>query len=87
MLTRLVAMLSQKFDQIVIDFPSLSETVDAAGLASVVDGFVCAADWGLSNRKTLARHMATSGIPSDKVVGAVLAGVTEERLAQYEATA
>lgn len=87
MLTRLVAMLSQRFDQIVIDFPSLADTVDAAGLSSVVDGFVCAADWGLSNRKTLARHMATSGIPSDKVIGAVLAGVTEERLAQYEATA
>lgn len=46
LLTLLVASLSQKFEQIVIDFPSLGDSVDAAGLSSVVDGFVCTADWG-----------------------------------------
>ena len=84
LLTMLVATLSRDFDQIVIDFPSLGASVDAAALATVVDGFVCAADWGICDRKALARHMATSGIPVDKIVGAVLAGATEADLARYE---
>lgn len=84
LLTMLVATLSRDFDQIVIDFPSLGDSVDAAALATVMDGFVCAADWGICDRKALARHMATSGIPVDKIVGAVLAGATEADLARYE---
>lgn len=84
LLTALIGTLARDFDQIVIDFPSLGETVDAAGLASVVDGFVCVADWGVVDRKKLARDVANSGIPGEKIVGAVMGGVTEEDLSRYE---
>ncbi|MBV7410321.1 Wzz/FepE/Etk N-terminal domain-containing protein [Maritimibacter sp. DP1N21-5] len=84
LLTKLIAALTRDFDQIVIDFPSLGESVDAAALSAVVDGFVCAAEWGISDRKALARHFAASGIPPEKVVGAVMAGVTEKDIARYE---
>ncbi|PRY26822.1 succinoglycan biosynthesis transport protein ExoP [Aliiruegeria haliotis] len=85
-LIKLVHELSTKFDLIVIDFPALGSSVNAAALSPVVDGFVCTADWGKSDKKALAKAMATCGVPQEKVVGAIMSGVTEDEIARYEAT-
>lgn len=84
-LINLISTLTLSFDQIVIDFGSLSSLVDAAALANVVDGYVWTAEWGLTDQVELAKTMRTCGVPPEKIVGAVMAGVTEQELARYEA--
>jgi Mrp family chromosome partitioning ATPase len=84
-LLKLIDALRLSFDQIVIDFGSLSAMVDAAALSPVVDGYVCSAQWGLSDRKALAKTMANSGVPPEKIVGAIMGDVSEKDLSRYEA--
>ncbi|WP_417240960.1 exopolysaccharide transport family protein [Celeribacter halophilus] len=84
-LINLISTLTLSFDQIVIDFGSLSSLVDAAALANVVDGYVWTAEWGLTDQVELAKTMRTCGVPPEKIIGAVMAGVTEQELARYEA--
>ena len=84
-LVKLIDAFKQSFDQIVVDFGSLSTTVDAAALAPVVDGYVCSAEWGLSDQVALAKTMGSCGVPPEKIVGAVMSGVSEKQLARYEA--
>lgn len=85
-LIALIDSLSLTFEQIVIDFSSLSTSVDAAALTSVVDGYVCTAEWGMSDQRALAKTIAACGVPPEKMVGAVMGGVSEEELSRYEAT-
>ncbi len=79
--------LSKSFDQVVVDFSALGETVDAAALGETVQGYVVCADWGSTPVARLQRLMRSAGVPRAKLLGAVMTGVGEDTLARYEFSA
>ncbi|PTV96558.1 succinoglycan biosynthesis transport protein ExoP [Rhodobacter aestuarii] len=86
-LAQVIEMLRGQFDQVVIDFSGLGETVEAAAVSDVLDGYVICAEWGTTETTALKRALQGTGLARGKVVGSVMTGANEEALSRYETLA
>ncbi|PJI92679.1 succinoglycan biosynthesis transport protein ExoP [Yoonia maricola] len=84
-LKELIAALSMKFENIVIDLSPMAISSDPAAMSDVVSGFVAVADWGHTRSASLSAELRRAAIHSPKLFGTVINGVSMKKLADYEA--
>lgn len=78
-----LTMISAHFDEIVVDLPAMSASIDWLSISEICDGFVLVSDWGVTKRADLKDRMQNAGGVWPKVVGNLLAGVTEKEFSAY----
>jgi polysaccharide biosynthesis transport protein len=81
---KLIVMLQESFDYIVLDLPPLIPVVDARVSTNYVDSFICVVQWG-STKIDVVRH-ALSNAPElyDRLLGIILNKVDMAAVGRYE---
>lgn len=82
---RILALLSSKFDYIILDLPPLAPVVDARAIASRVDGFMYVVEWGKTSRSTVRHTLLQEARIVEKCIGVLLNKVDMEKMKLYRA--
>jgi exopolysaccharide transport family protein len=81
---RMLNLLRQHFDFVVVDSPPLFPLVDARELADIVDGVVVTARWDHTPQEVVTQAIAALAPVRDRVLGTVLTRVDMQRLRFYD---
>jgi len=81
---KLIAVLQETYDYIIVDLPPLIPVVDARASANFVDAYLCAVEWG-STKVDLVRH-ALLNAPEiyERLLGVILNKVNMSTVSRYE---
>ncbi len=82
-MTRLLQEAGRDYDYIVLDLPPLAPVVDARAMASAIDGFILAIEWGGPSRSMVRETLAAAGTIEDRCLGAVLTKVDRQHVKTY----
>ncbi len=72
------------YDMVVVDLPPAGPISEARSLASAIDGFVCAVEWGQTPRHLLAGMLQASPNVEAKMVGVVVTDVNLHQQRLYD---
>lgn len=80
---RLLDLLSNTYDFVIIDLPPLAPVVDVRVIARLVDGFVYVVEWGKTSATTVQQAMQTVPSLHDKLLGVILNKTNMQALRLY----
>jgi succinoglycan biosynthesis transport protein ExoP len=84
MLQAFLKNLNQCYEYVVIDLPPLGPSVNARGLAPVIDGFIFVVAWGETSRAAVSAVLAKEYSIREKLLGVIINKVDMDKLADYE---
>jgi succinoglycan biosynthesis transport protein ExoP len=81
---KLIAVLQETYDYLIIDLPPLIPVVDARATTNFIDAYICTVEWG-STKVDLIRH-GLSNAPEiyERLLGVILNKVDMSTIGRYE---
>ncbi|HUI22622.1 MAG TPA: polysaccharide biosynthesis tyrosine autokinase [Methylocella sp.] len=81
---RLIAVLQETYDYLIVDLPPLIPVVDARASTNFIDAYLCAVEWG-STKVDLVRHgLANAPEIYEHLLGVILNKVDMSAIGRYE---
>jgi polysaccharide biosynthesis transport protein len=81
---RLIEMLRNTYDYIIIDFPPLTPVVDVRATSNIVDSYLFVVEWGQTRFKLVERQLASSPEIFDRLLGVILNKADMKAVNRYE---
>jgi exopolysaccharide transport family protein len=81
---RMLDLLRQHFDFVIVDSPPLFPLIDARELADIVDGIVVTARWDHTPQEVVTQAISALAPVRDHILGTVLTRVDMQRLRFYD---